>query len=236
MRTHKVGERTLNCKASFTLDGKQPIASIKIETVNVSIVKPFEITTKYMSMLFECINKFYVEEEFVIMPIINCLSPWPIIIENSSLDFGFGIQNVDKSITSQLKGTTLKHKEKGSEIYLATTSKQSDKLVDVGQYSIKWKRLSGFSAKTEVPLQGLVVDWIPLDIKITLPEHGFVRTPLLVQYHFLNKSHQLIQLDLNMEGSEAFMFAGYKQVEVTNGRASLFNKNVTVSDTYPSWK
>lgn len=87
LRTHKVGERTLNCKASFILDGKQPIASIKTETVNISIVKPFEITTKYMSMLFESIIKFYVGEEFVIMPIINCLSPWPIIIENSSLEF-----------------------------------------------------------------------------------------------------------------------------------------------------
>ncbi|KAK9736185.1 Gryzun, putative Golgi trafficking [Popillia japonica] len=214
LRTHKVGERTLNCKASFILDGKQPIASIKTETVNISIVKPFEITTKYMSMLFESIIKFYVGEEFVIMPIINCLSPWPIIIENSSLEFGFGIQNADKSITSQLKGTTLKHKEKGTEIYLASTSKQSDKAVDIGQYSIKWKRLDGFLAKTEVPLQGLIVDWIPLHIKISLPEHGFVRTPLLVQYHFLNKSHQLIQLDLNMEGSEAFMFAGYKQFQI----------------------
>ncbi|KAI4461539.1 hypothetical protein MML48_5g00002769 [Holotrichia oblita] len=226
LRTHKVGERTLNCKASFILDGKQPIASIKTETVNISIVKPFEITTKYMSMLFESINKFYVGEEFVIMPVINCLSPWPIIIENSSLDFGFGIQNVDKSITSQLKGTTLKHKEKGSEIYLANTSKQSDKAVDIGQYSIKWKRLNGFSAKTEVPLQGFIVDWIPLDIKISLPEHGFVRTPLLVQYHFLNKSHQLIQLDLNMEGSEAFMFAGYKQIHILPGSERVVEYNL----------
>lgn len=59
---------------------------------------------------------------------------------------------------------------------------------------------------------GLLVDWVPLDLKINLPAFGLVRTPLLTTYEVYNKSSQLIQLDVSMDASEAFMFAGYKQV------------------------
>lgn len=62
---------------------------------------------------------------------------------------------------------------------------------------------------------GYFCDWIPLDLKLTVPAHGFVRTPLLVTYHLYNRSHHLLQLDVAMEGSEAFMYAGYKQVFIT---------------------
>lgn len=63
-----------------------------------------------------------------------------------------------------------------------------------------------------MPISGLLVDWVPLDLKINLPAFGLVRTPLLTTYEFHNRSTQLIQLDVSIEASEAFMFAGYKQV------------------------
>lgn len=59
---------------------------------------------------------------------------------------------------------------------------------------------------------GLLVDWVPLDVKIKLPAYGLVRTPLLTTYELYNRSSQLIQLDVSLDASEAFMFAGYKQV------------------------
>lgn len=61
-------------------------------------------------------------------------------------------------------------------------------------------------------ITGLCVDSIPLTIELPLPAYGLVRTPLLVNYKFSNRSENLLQLELNMEASEAFMFAGYKQV------------------------
>lgn len=60
---------------------------------------------------------------------------------------------------------------------------------------------------------GHTCQWIPLELKMIVPAHGFVRTPLLINYHLFNRSRQLIQLDIAMEGSEAFMYAGYKQVK-----------------------
>lgn len=69
---------------------------------------------------------------------------------------------------------------------------------------------------------GLIVEWVPLDIKITLPAFGLVRTPLLTTYELYNRSSQLIQLDISVDASEAFMFAGYKQVSL---HKSLYNVN-----------
>lgn len=80
---------------------------------------------------------------------------------------------------------------------------------------MKWKRLDGFATTTEVPIVGLLIEWIPLDLKLNLPAFGLVRTPLLITYHLHNRSSQLIQLDVGIEASEAFMFAGYKQFQVS---------------------
>lgn len=70
-------------------------------------------------------------------------------------------------------------------------------------------------SSTQIPISGLPSEYIPLDVSLTLPAHGFVRTPLLVTYNFYNRSQHLIQLELNMEASEAFMSAGYKQLPIS---------------------
>lgn len=68
-------------------------------------------------------------------------------------------------------------------------------------------------ASTQVTLSGYHCEWIPLDLKLIAPAHGFVGTPMVVTYELKNRSSQLVQLDVGIEGSEAFMFAGYKQVK-----------------------
>lgn len=57
------------------------------------------------------------------------------------------------------------------------------------------------------------MDWIPLEISLSLPTYGFVRTPIVVKYYLYNRSQELIQLEVNMEASEGFMYAGYKQFQ-----------------------
>lgn len=61
-------------------------------------------------------------------------------------------------------------------------------------------------------MQGLPCESIPIGLKMTVPPHGFVRTPMVLSYHLINKCQELLNLDVVMEGSEAFMFSGYKQV------------------------
>lgn len=67
-------------------------------------------------------------------------------------------------------------------------------------------------SNTKIPIKGLPVDEVPLRVECQLPAHGYVRTPMFVTFEIHNRSLQLMQLDMNMDASEAFMFAGYKQV------------------------
>jgi hypothetical protein len=56
------------------------------------------------------------------------------------------------------------------------------------------------------------VESAPLYVEMNLPAHGWVRTPMAVSYHIHNYTTQLLELELSMEASDAFMFAGHKQV------------------------
>jgi hypothetical protein len=56
------------------------------------------------------------------------------------------------------------------------------------------------------------VESAPLYVEMSLPAHGWVRTPMAVSYHIHNYTTRLLELELNMEASDAFMFAGHKQV------------------------
>ncbi|XP_025834501.1 trafficking protein particle complex subunit 11 isoform X2 [Agrilus planipennis] len=215
IRGHKAGQRTVVFKVSYVLESDRSGTSISEDTLHVPFVKPFEINTKFSNTLFEDISKFYVDEEFVVTPIINCVSPWPIVIENTSLDFMPPVESIDESVHSQVKGLILNDKESGAEVFLAKVKRNCESPVNVGQYTIKWKRENGLSATSQLMIPGFEIEWIPLDIKLDLPAFGLLHTPLLVTYTLYNRSHQLLQLEVTVEGGDAFMFAGYKQIPIS---------------------
>lgn len=65
---------------------------------------------------------------------------------------------------------------------------------------------------SSVTLTPLWVEDALINITTKMPPHGWVRTPLCISYFIKNHSDFLITLKLNMEASDAFMFAGHKQV------------------------
>lgn len=50
------------------------------------VKKPFEVTTQFYTTLFEPLTKGFVNESFIIMPHITCVSPWPIQILSTSVE------------------------------------------------------------------------------------------------------------------------------------------------------
>lgn len=68
--------------------GTQRVESscLKEKLISVPVVKPFDITAKFFSLKFEVIGKAFVKEPFVVMPYVNCTSPCPLIIEDSSVE------------------------------------------------------------------------------------------------------------------------------------------------------
>lgn len=217
MKAYKVGNRAIGVKVTFVLDSALPISSITSDNLIVTVAKPFDVTTRLLTQLLVDAQKLYIDEQFVIMPVIHCQSVWPIYIEETILECDPSIENCDKTIKSQVSDMELLSAEVASEMYLATPKKvHGDQNVNLGTYTIKWRRSTSKAPTiTKIPLIGLKVDWIPLQIKATLPAYGFQRTPILVQYHLTNKSHHLIQLEVSMEGNDMFMFAGYKQFQIS---------------------
>ncbi|KAK5645307.1 hypothetical protein RI129_006607 [Pyrocoelia pectoralis] len=215
IRCYNVGPRNVSAKITYLLKAKKPIPSVKEELIDILVVKPFEVATKFFSSKFGDITKFHVDEPFIIMPVISCLSPWPIEVKNATLECSTAISLVDKNTESQVNGVTLRNGDSGTDIYYAAVFKPTESLIDVGNYSITWNRQNGEAAITQIKIAGLSVDWIPLNLELPLPAYGLVRTPLLVNYKFYNRSRHLLQLEMNMEASEAFMYAGYKQLQLS---------------------
>ncbi|XP_060529048.1 trafficking protein particle complex subunit 11 [Cylas formicarius] len=217
VRIHVDGIRTLQLKITYALDTEKPVLSVKNETVILPVVQPFTVSTRYMSTMMNEIHKFYAHEDFAVLALLHFLSPWPIFIEDTSLDFLLPVKALEENTKSQIAGLTFYKEEIANEFYLAVCEKSSDQNVTVGEYTIKWKRQNGKTTTTQVTLYGYHCDWIPLNLKMTAPAHGFVRTPVIVSYHLINHSSHLVQLNLGMEANdeEAVMFAGYTEFGVS---------------------
>ncbi|CAG9819021.1 unnamed protein product [Phaedon cochleariae] len=215
IRSSLVCKFNLQVKLAYTLNREKPVFSSKTEIVALSVVEPFEVSTKYLSLLMNEIDKFYVGEEFGVMKYLMFTSPWSIIIEDTSFEYTNPLRPAEKAYNSQLVEKTFNTGEIGAEIHLAACDKSCEHNLTIGQYSIRWRRKNGYTTSTNLHITGLSCDWIPLGIKLRVPAHGFVRTPMILSYLIENRSTDLIQLEVSMEASEAFMFAGYKQFVIS---------------------
>uniref|UniRef100_A0A6P7H0Z7 Trafficking protein particle complex subunit 11-like n=1 Tax=Diabrotica virgifera virgifera TaxID=50390 RepID=A0A6P7H0Z7_DIAVI len=215
VRSNIMCKCNIQVKLTYVLSGEKNIQSIKSETVHLSVIEPFEVSTKYMSLLMAEIDKFYVTEKFGIMNYITFMSSCPIEIEDTNFEYNHLVSPEEATYTSQIKGSVFNNAEIGGELHLATCNKVSEQSINVGQYHVKWKRVGGESTTTTLAVTGLPCKWIPVGLKMVTPAHGFVRTSMMLEYHLENRSQQLLQLELSMDASEAFMFSGYKQFSVT---------------------
>lgn len=77
----------LKVNITYMLNSAKPVLSIKQETLVLSVVQPFEVDTKYLSMLMFEIDKFYIGENFGVMNYVIFSSPWPIVVEHTSFEF-----------------------------------------------------------------------------------------------------------------------------------------------------
>lgn len=53
---------------------------------SLAVKKPFEVATQFYTTLFEPLTKGFINEPFIIMPHITCVSPWPIKILSTSIE------------------------------------------------------------------------------------------------------------------------------------------------------
>lgn len=83
-RAHKIGTRSFMLKLDYLMNEQKK--STDSFLLNISVVKPFEITTQFYTMLYEPLTKGFINEPFFMMPHITCTSPWPIKIIGTSIE------------------------------------------------------------------------------------------------------------------------------------------------------
>lgn len=87
LRAREAEIKNISIKITYSLDSDKPVISIKNETIVLPVVQPFEVNTRYVSTMMQNIQKFYAGEQFGVMPLVQFSSPWPIFIEDSSMNF-----------------------------------------------------------------------------------------------------------------------------------------------------
>lgn len=87
IRAHKVGKYHMQVKITYTLCSEKPVFCIKSDKIVIVVVQPFDISVRFLSLMMNEIETTYAGEEFGVMTYLKFLSPWPILIENTSFEF-----------------------------------------------------------------------------------------------------------------------------------------------------
>ncbi|XP_034951307.1 trafficking protein particle complex subunit 11 [Chelonus insularis] len=223
VRSHQVSKKNFSIRIDYV--NEEGIKRSKELTYSLSIVKPFDVTTQFYTKLFEPLTKAFVNEPFIMMPHVVCTSPWPIEILDTSVELGNSLSRIrndddnDKNHQeSVLKGATLHDGESGTDVYCVVPIIGSEQPTSTGVYTIRWRRSDCknevIETSTSVTLSPIWVEDLVVGLQAKIPAHGWVRTPLCVSYFIKNYSDYLFTLRLTMEASDAFMFAGQKQIDI----------------------
>lgn len=76
---------SLSFQLSYSIEdnNETKIACVKTVEITIDVVIVFDVSISYMSSKFEPVSKVYLGEPLIVVPSIKCLSPWPILIENT---------------------------------------------------------------------------------------------------------------------------------------------------------
>ncbi|CAB3373976.1 Hypothetical predicted protein [Cloeon dipterum] len=216
LKSLRVGQKSLVIDITYILN--ESTKCERIENLDIEIVKPFEAVAKFFTQKFDQVTKAYSQEPFVVLLELKCLSPWSLAIEDTNLELVQPLQNVGKTCQSQLQNEVLNTGEVGTEAYCVLAEKESEQPVSVGMYTIRWRRKNTpkeMVTSSSITLPALLkVDPAPLLVEMELPAHGWVGSPMAASVNICNRTSQLLEVELNLQASDAFMFAGQKQLKL----------------------
>lgn len=216
-------ERTLKLKVEYMVTVSSGGSTVQCpciheESVYLQAKIPFQVSVDTQSMKFEKLTKVAGEESFVIVPKIKCTSHVPIVLTNSSLSLATDAHQVGTESVSHIVGTELSEGEIGVDCFcIAVSSKlPANSALTLGQYFLYWRRSDDSSPEVSVSvgLPSVVVEQWGVWVDCKLPPQGTLRTPLTVTYIICNQAAHTTELALTMQSSDAFMYAGHKEIRL----------------------
>lgn len=220
MKSNRTATTTVQINVTYLLDLPEvtKLECIKEFVTKVTVVKPFEVLTNFVTTNFTPVTKCFVHEPFIVMPQIKILSPWPLVIEDTDLEVAdcFKYCDSDKP-PSCISGVEVAEGNVASDATcLVAKYKPKDQPTRVGLYNIKWKRKEAVNAvMSSTALPGLPVDDCPVAITVSFPEVVELQTSVPFKCTLIGKTDTPTRLNLTVEGTDAYMFSGYKKMTVT---------------------
>ncbi|KAJ7378712.1 Trafficking protein particle complex subunit 11 [Desmophyllum pertusum] len=196
VKCSQVGSRTVTAKITYSVDvqvepNSPPVTCtcVKEDSVVIEIVMPFEISLSLTNLKLERLDQVFEEEPFLLLAGIKCTSPWPVTMVTTTLNMSPEVGIVGEEMGSQLQGSLCS----------------------------RWRRTSAADefpvVITELTFPSVTVESVPFAIQTDLPAYGCVQTPLSVSYLVRNRTLQVQEVEVTVEPSDAFMYAGHKQIQ-----------------------
>ncbi|XP_069942864.1 trafficking protein particle complex subunit 11 isoform X3 [Cherax quadricarinatus] len=238
-------ERVLTLKVEYTV----PVLSggslvhcpcVCEKSIHIQARIPFQVTVETQSLKFEKLARVAAGESFLVVPKIKCISHVPITLTNSSLALANEVNQVGTEAKSQVMNTVLSEGEIGVDCFCVLLSKKAtpNSALTLGQYVLYWKRFLTVMYRSDndspavsvsVGLPSLMVEHWGVWVDCEIAPQGTVRTPLALAYIISNHGVHTAELALNMQVSDAFMYAGHKEPQAKGNDPAVASLSTRVT-------
>lgn len=221
LKTNRTATATVQLRVSYNIDFQETpkLECVKDFITKITVIKPFEVSTSFVDMNFLPITKCFVDDPFIVMPQIKILSPWDLLILDTELEtvdcFRYGDDHKPSSCISNLQ---VAEKNTASDaICIQAKYKPKDPPTRVGLYNIMWRRSSnsGPCVMSSSALSWIGIEDCPISIEINYPEVVELMTSVPLKCILIGRTEVPIRLSLSVEGTDTYIFSGYKKFSVT---------------------
>ncbi|XP_045777774.1 trafficking protein particle complex subunit 11 [Maniola jurtina] len=222
LKTNRTATATVQLRVSYNIDFQETpkLECLKDFTTKITVIKPFEVATNFVEINFMPITKCFVDDPFIVMPQIKILSPWDLLILDTELEtvdcFRYGD---DKKPSSCISNLEVAEKNVASDaICIQAKYKPKDPPTRVGLYNITWRRkdnTSGHCVMSSSALPGIAIEDCPISIEVNYPEVVELMTSVPLKCRLRGRTNVPIRLCLSVEGTDTYIFSGYKKFSVT---------------------
>lgn len=221
LKTNRTATTTVQIKLSYIIDLPEisKLECTKDFSTKITVIKPFEVSTSFLAMNFKAISKCFVDDPFIVMPQIKILSPWDLLIMNTDLEVVDCFKHSDiKAPTSCISNLEVAEKNIASDaVCIQAKYKPRENPTRVGLYNITWRRKANTShcVMSTTALSDLPIDECPIAVQVNYPEVVELLTSVPLKCTLFGKCVAPIRLSVTVEGTDAYMFSGYKKLSVT---------------------
>ncbi|CAI2724028.1 unnamed protein product [Schistosoma spindalis] len=194
-----------------------------IET-NITILSPFELDYKLLSLTQHRIKSLIVNDEFLLLFKLTNTSDCELEIHDIQLEVANEISCANDSHNTCIKNLIMQSSESCTECHmlLLTETMNSLEAINLGSITVHWSRvlsrnddnMKPYIATTKFALPTIPVLSLPIQISAELPAYGVMLTPFPITFILSNKTIYPQEAVFQLESIHGFMFSGQQKLKL----------------------